>query len=131
MWDPDYKESWVGKNWYNCGGGEDSWEPLGVQRSDHSILKEISPEYFTGRTDAEAIIWLRITQNWLILKDPGAGKDGRQEEKGTIKDEMVGSHHQLDGHEFEQALGVGDGQGSLACWSPWGCKESDANEWLN
>ena len=58
-------------------------------------------------------------------------KDGRQEEKGTAKDEMVGSHHQLDGHEFEQAQGVGDGQGSLACCSPWGRKESDVTQQLN
>ena len=54
--------------------------------------------------------------------------EGRQEMKGTPKDEMVGWHHQLDGHEFEQAPGVGDGQESLACWSPWGCKQSDMTE---
>ena len=64
-------------------------------------------------------------------KDPDAGKDRRQEEKGTIGHEMVGWHHQLNGHEFEQALGVGDGQGSLACCSPWGRKESDMTERLN
>ena len=69
-------------------------------------------------------------KNWLIGKDPDAGKDWRQE-KGTTEDEMVGWHHQLDGYEFEQALGVGDGQGSLACCSPWGRKESDTTEWLN
>ena len=64
-------------------------------------------------------------------KDPDAGKDGRQEEKGTTEDEMVGWHHRLEGYEFEQALGVGDGQGSLACCSPWGLKESDMTEQLN
>ena len=60
------------------------------------------------------------TKNWLIGKDPDAGKDWRQEKKGTTEDEMVGWHHRLDGHEFEQALGVSDGQGGLACCSPWG-----------
>ena len=88
---------------------------------------------FIGRTDAEAetaILWSPDAKNWLIGKDPDAGKDWRQE-KGMTEDEMVGCHHQLDGHEFEQALGVGDGQGSLAFWSSWGCKESDKTEWLN
>ena len=87
-----------------------------------------------GRTDAEAevpILWLPIAKNWLIWKDPDAGKDWRQEKKGMIEDEMVGWHHWLDGHEFEQALGVGDGQGSLACCSPWGHKVLDMTERLN
>ena len=70
-------------------------------------------------------------QNWLIGKDPDAGKDWKQEEKGTTEDEMFGWHHRLDGHEFEQAPGVGDGQRSLECCSPRGCKESDTTEWLN
>ena len=69
--------------------------------------------------------------DWLIWKDPDAGKDWMQEEKGPTEDEMVGWHHWLDGHEFEQALGVGDGQGGLACCSPWGRKESDMTELLN
>ena len=68
---------------------------------------------------------------WLIWKDPDAGKGWRQEEKGTTEDEMVGWHHWLYGQEFEQAPGVGDGQGSLVCCSPWGCKELDTTEWLN
>ena len=78
---------------------------------------------FTGTTDAEAeapILWPPDVENWLTGKDPDAGKDWRQEEKGTTEDEMVGWHHQLDGHEFEQALEVGNGQGSLTCCSPWG-----------
>ena len=70
-------------------------------------------------------------KNCLIGKDLDAGKDGRQEEKGKTEDEMVGWHHQLDGHEFEQALGVGDGQGGLVCCSPWGGKELDTTERLN
>ena len=89
---------------------------------------------FIGRTNAEAetpILWPPDAKNWLIWKDPNAGKDSRQEKKGTTEDEMVGWHHQLSGHEFEQALGVGDGQGSVACCSPWGCKELDTTEWLN
>ena len=77
---------------------------------------------FIGETDAEAeapILWPPDTKNWLTGEEPDAGKDWRQE-KGMTEDEMVGWHHQLDGHEFEQALGVGDGQGGLACCSPWG-----------
>ena len=70
-------------------------------------------------------------KNWLIWKDPDAGKDWRQEEKGIREDKMVGWHPRLNGCEFEQAPGVGDGQGSLACCSPWGRKESDTSEWLN
>ena len=70
-------------------------------------------------------------KTWLIGKDPDAGKDWRQEEKGTTEDEMVGWHHRQDGQEFEQAPGVGDGQGDLVCCSPWGRKELDTTEWLN
>ena len=70
-------------------------------------------------------------KRWLIRKDPDAGKDWRKEEKGTTEDEMVSWHDRLDGHEFEQALGDGEGQGSLACCSPWGRKELDTTEWLN
>ena len=84
--------------------------------------------------DAEAevlILWPSDAKNRLIGKDPDAGKDWRQEEKGTSEDKMVGWHHWLNGHEFEQALGVGDGQQSLVCFSPWGCKESDMTEQLN
>ena len=78
---------------------------------------------FIGRTDAEAetpIVWSPDAKNWLIGKDPDAGKDWRQKVKGTTQDEMVGWHHRLDGHGFEQAPRVGDGQGSLVCCSPWG-----------
>ena len=70
-------------------------------------------------------------KSWFIGKDPDAGKDWRREEKGTTEDEMVGWHHCLKGHEFEQSLRVDDGQGSLVCYSPWGCKESDTTEQLN
>ena len=104
--------------------------------------KEIKPVHpkgnqswiFIGRTEAEAetpIVWPPDVKSWLIWKDPDAGKYWRQEEKGMTEYEMVGWHHWLDGHEFEQAPGVGDGQWSLVCCSPWGCKESDMTERLN
>ena len=101
--------------------------PWTARRSTQSILKEIS-WIFIGRTDVEAetpLLWPPDAKSWLIWKDLDAGKDWRQEEKGTTEDEMVGWHHWLDGHEFEQALGVGDGQERLVCCSPWG------RTWLN
>ena len=98
------------------------------------VPKGDQPWMFIGRTDAEAetpILWPPHAKSWLTGKDPDAGKDWRREEKGTTEDEVVGWHHWLDEHESEQALGVGDGQGSLACCSPWGHKESDTTERLN
>ena len=87
---------------------------------------------FIGRTDAEALIlWAPDAKNQLIVKDPEAGKEWGQEEKGTTEEEMIGWHDQLNGHEFEQAPGVGDGQGSLVCCSPWCCKESDKTKRLH
>ena len=136
MWEVDYKESWAWKNW--C-----FWTVV-LEKILESLLdcKEIQPvqpkgnKYwiFIGKTDAEIetpILWPPEAKSWLLRKDPDAGKDWRQEEKVTTEDEMVGWHHGLNGHEFEQALRVGDGQGSLACYSPWGCKDSDMNEQLN
>ena len=108
---------------------------------DCKEIKPVNPKgnqeiswLFIGKTDAEAevpILWPPDSKSWLIGKDPDAGKDWRQEEKGTTEHETVGWHHQLDGHEFEQAPGIGDGQESLACCSPWGHKEYDTTEWLN
>ena len=103
---------------------------------DCKEIKPVNPKenqswIFIGRTDAEAetpIFWPCDVKWGLISKDSDAGRDWRQEEKGTTKDKMVGRHHWLDGREFEQALGDGDGQGSLACCSPWGRKESDTTE---
>ena len=110
----------------NCVVGEDFWESLGLQ-GDQSWV-------FIGRTDAEAetlVLWPPNVKIWLIWEDPDAGKDWRREEKGETEDEMVGWHHRLNGHEFEWTPGVCDGQGGLACCSPWGRKESDMTEWLN
>ena len=135
MWELGYKESWVLKNW--C-----FWTVM-LEKTLESPLdcKEIKPSNpkgdqswkFTRRTDVEGeplILWPTDAKNWLIWKDPDAGKDWRKE-KGTTENEMVGWHHGLDGHEFEQGLGVGDGQGGLACYSPWSHKELDMTEWLN
>ena len=117
---------------------------LGYWRLFESPLdcKEIQPVHpkgnqswiFIERTDVEAetpILWPLDAKNWLIWKDSDAGKDLRREDKGMTEDEMVGWYHWLHGHEFEQAPGVGDGQESLGCCSPWGHKESDTTEQLN
>ena len=133
MWDLDHKESWAPNNW--C-----FWSVV-LEMTLESPLncKEIQPAHpkgdqswvFTGRTDAEAeapILWPSDVRNWLIGKDCNAGKDWRREEKGTTEDEMVGWHHRLNGHGFGWTPGVGDGQGDLACCSPWGPKESDTTE---
>ena len=86
---------------------------------------------FIGRTDAEAPkFWAPDVKSWLTGKNPDAGKDWRREEKGTTEDEMVGGHHWLNAHEFEQTRGDGEGQRGLACCSPWGHKESNMTEQL-
>ena len=93
-----------------------------ARRSNQTILREISPWVFIGRIDFEAetpILWPPDAKIWLIWKDPDAGKDWGQEEKGTTEDEMVGWHHWLKGHGFEWTPGVGDGQGGLACCGSW------------
>ena len=138
MWmcELDYNESWAPKNW--C-----FWTVV-LEKTLESPFdcKEIQPVHpkgdqswvFIGRTDVEAetlILWPPDAKNRLIGKDPDAGKDWRREEKGTTEDKMVRWHHQLDGHEFEQALGVGDGQGSLVCCNPWDHKELDTTERLD
>ena len=126
-----YKESWVQKNWcFWTVVLEKSLEsPL-----DCKEIKSVSPKgnqswLFIERADAEAetpILWPPDVKNWLIGKDPDAGKDWGQEERGTTEDEMVGWYYWLDGLGFEQALGVHDGQGGLVCCSPRGC-----NEWVS
>ena len=118
----------------NCGVDKTLEIPL-----DFKEIKPVNPKgnqswICIGRTNAETetpILWPPDVNNWLIRKYPDAGKDWGQEEKGTTEDEMVGWHHQLNAHEFEQAPEVGDGQGGLVCGSPWGHKESDMTEQLN
>ena len=109
-----------------------------LQHSAFLIVQLSHPYMTTGKTIAWTRgifigkVMLKVLQaRLLICKDPDAGKDWRWEEKGITEDEMVGWHHWLNGHEFEQVLGVGDGQGSLVCCSPWGCEEWDTTEWLN
>ena len=110
-----------------------------ASETDRTTLNNLTykgkqPWIFIGRTDAEAeapVPWSPDAKRGLIEKDPDAGKDWRWEEKGMTEDKMVGWHHWLNGHEFEQTLGDGEGQGSLACCSSWGSKESDTTEQLN
>ena len=136
MWDLDYKESWVPKNW--C-----FWTVV-LEKTLKSPLdcKEIQPVHskgdqswvFIGRTDNEVespILWLPDAKSWLIWKDRDAGKDWGWEEKGPTEDEMVGWHHWPNRRESEWTLGAGDGQGGLVCCDSWGRKESDTTEWLN
>ena len=124
------EENWALKNWcfWTVVLEKTLESPLDCKK-----IKPVNPKWnqswiFIGRSDAEAetpILWPPVVKNWLIWKDPDAGKDWRWEEKGMAEDEMVVWHYQLDAHEFESALGVGDRQGGLVCHSPWGCKESD------
>ena len=130
----NHKESGVPKNWcFQTVVLEKTLEsPL-----DHKGIKPVNPKgnqawIFIGRTDAEVeapILWPPDVKSWLTGKDPDAGKDWGQEEKGVVEDEIVGRHHRLNGHEFEQTPGDSEGQGSLACCSPWGHKESDMTDW--
>ena len=141
MWESDCEESWVPKNW--C-----FWTVV-LEKALESPLdcKEIQPVHpkgdqswvSIGRTDFEEsvqvwnsetpILWPPDAKSWLIWKDPDAGKDWGQE-KGTTEDEMAGWHHWLSGQGFGWTLGVGDGQGGLACYGSWGRKESDTTEQL-
>ena len=143
MWELDHKEDWALKDW--C------FRFVVLEKTLVSPLdsKEIKPVHlkgnwswifkkdwwiFIGRTDAEAetpILWPPDKKNWVIGKDPDAGKNWRQEEKGTTEDETVGWHHRLNGHAFEQALGDGERRGRLVRCSPWGHRESDTTEGLN
>ena len=136
MWELDYKESWAPKHW--C-----FWTVVLEKTLENPLdCKEIQPVHpkgdqswvFIGRTDAEAetpILWPPDAKSWLIRKDPDAGRDWGQEKKGTTEDEMVGWHHQLNGHRFGWTPGVCDGQGGLVCCDSWGRKESDMTEQLN
>ena len=136
MWELHHKKGWVQKKW-------GFWTVV-LEKTPESLLgfREIQPVnpkgnqpwIFIGRTDAEAeapILWPPDAKSWRIGKNPDAGKDWGQEEKEMTEDEMVGWHHWFNGHELEQALGDGEGQGSMVCCSPWGHRESDTTEWLN
>ena len=136
MWELDCEESWAPKNW--C------FQTVVLEKTLESPLhcKEIQPVHpkgdqfcvFIGRTDAEAetpVPWSPDAKKWLIGKDPEAGKDWRWEEMGMTQHEMVGWHHQLNGHGFGWTPGVGDGQEGLACCSPRGRKELNTTEQLN
>ena len=136
MWELDCEESWATKNW--C-----FWTVV-LEKTLESLLdcKQIQPVYpkgdqswvFIGRTDAEAetpMLWPPHEKNWLIGKDPDAGRDWGQEEKGMTEYKMALWYPRLDGLEFEWTPGVGDGQGGLACCDSWGRKESDTTEQLN
>ena len=136
MWELDCEEGRALKNW--C-----FWTVV-LEKTLESPLdcKEIQPVHsegdqpwdFFGRNDAKAetpVLWPPHAKRWLIGKDSDAGRDWGQEEKGTTEDEMAGWHHGLDGRESEWTLGVGDGQGGLACCNSWGRKELDTTEWLN
>ena len=130
MWELDHKEGWVMGNWW-------FWivmlektlkSPLGSKEIKAVNPKGNKPWIFTGRTDAEAealLLWLPDAKSQLIRKDPNAGKDWGQEEKGVTEDKIVGWHHWLNEHESEQTPGDSEGQGSLACCSLWGRKELD------
>ena len=123
----------VGHNWSDLAAAATTLEsPLDCKEIQPVNPKGNQSWIFIGRTDAEAetpIFWPPYTKNQLIGKDPDVGKDWRHKENGTK--EEVGWHHWLNGHEFKQAQGVGDGQGSLASCSPWGRKEGDMTERLN
>ena len=118
----------------NCVVREDFESPLNCKEVQPVHLKGYQSWVLIGSTDAKdetPILWPPHAKSWLIGKDPDAGRDWGQEEKGTTEDEMARWHHRLDGHEFEWTLGVGDGQGGLECCDSWGHKESDTTEQLN
>ena len=136
MWELDYKESWMPKNW--C-----FWTVMLEKTLENPLdCKDINPVHpkgdqswvFIGRTDVEAetpVLWPPHVKSWLTGKNPDAGRDWGQEEKGTTEDEMVGWHHQLNGNGFGWTLGVGDGQGGLVCCKFMGSQELDMTKQLN
>ena len=132
----DCEESWAPKNWcfWTVVLEKTLESPLDCKEIQPVPSKGNQPWVFIGRTDPKAetpILWPPHAKSWLIGKDPEAGRDWGQEEKGMTEDEMAGWHHRLDGHESEWTPAVGDGQGGLACCSSCGCKELDTPERLN
>ena len=133
MWELDYKESWA-QNWCFelCCWRRLLRFPWTVRRSNQSVLKEISPGCSLEGLMLKLklpILWPPDAKSWLI--PTWCWERLRADREGDDENEMVGWHHGLDGHKFEQALGVGDGQGSVGCYSPWSHKESNMTEWLN
>ena len=136
MWELDCEESLALKIWcfWSMVLEKTLESPLDCKEIQPVHSKGNQPWVFFRRNDAEAetpVLWPPHAKNWLIGKDSNAGRDWGQEEKGMTEDEMAGWHHWLDRHESEWTLGVGDGQGGLACCNSWGCKESDTTEQLN
>ena len=136
MWELDCEESWAPKNWcfWTVVLEKTLESPLDCKEIQRVHPKGDQSWEFIGKTDAKAetpILWPPHAKSWLIGKDPHAGRDWGQEEKGTTEDEIVGCYHQFNGHEFEWTSGVGNGQGGLACCDLWGRKESDMTELLN
>ena len=137
MWELDCKESWAPKKWrfWTLVLEKTLDSPLDYKEIQPVHPKGIQYRYWivTGKTDAEAeapILWPPDVKSRL-RKDPDAGKDWRQEEKGMAEGKMIEWQHRINEFEFGQTLGDGEGQGSLACCSPWGFKELDTTEWLN
>ena len=136
MWELNCKESWAPKSWcfWTVVLEKTLESPLDCKEIQSVHRKGDQSWVFIGRTDAEAetpILWPPDAKSWLLEKDPDAGQDWGQLEKGITEDEMVGWHHWLNGNEFGLTPGVGDGQGGPTCCSPWACKELDMSEWLN
>ena len=136
MWELDYKESWVPKNWcfWTVVLEKTLQSPLDCKEIQLVHPKGDQSRVFFGGTDVKAetpVLWPPDAESWFIWKDPDAGKDWGQEEKRMTEDEMVGWHQWLDGHGFGCSSGVDDGQGGLACCSSWGHKELDTTERLN
>ena len=132
----DWEEGWAPKNWcfWTVVLEKTLESPLDCKEIQPVHPKGDQPWVFIGRTDVESetpILWPPYAKSWLIGKDPDAGRDWGQEEKGMTGDEMAGWHHQLYAHEFEWTPGVGDVHGSLVCCCSWGCKELDLTEQLN
>ena len=135
IWDLDHKNGWMTNHWcfWTVVLEETLESPLNSKE-----IKTVNPKgnqlwIFIGSTDDETkapILWPPDAKSWLIRKNPDAGKDWRQEENGTTEVEMVGWHHRLNGCEFQQAPGDGEGQRSLECFNTWSRKESDTTERL-
>ena len=136
MWELDCVERWALKNWcfWTVVLEKTLESPLDCKEIQPVHPKEDQSWVFIGKTDVEAetpILWPPDVKSWLTGKDPDAGKDWEQEVKGTTEDEMVEWYHQLNGHGFGWTPRVHDGQGGLACYGSWGCKELDMTERLN